>query len=740
MPQIILGPGLEKLDGSLQKATYAFLAKLSKSDQTSGLHIEPIINSIDDRARTGRVDISNRAVLFKLQGSNQDASYVFMGTYPHDEAIEIAKKSTLKINPRNNIAELVAAEEAEIKPKKPAAPAPSTPPAATPAPAHKSLRQREFVVDDLTELGIAKDFAEGALDITDPDELLEYTSAAPAAWQANALLDIFTGESLTDVREKYRIGTEEPEGETDDDRMLAALRHPAAQMEFAFIEDDAELKAAIENPNFTAWRIFLHPEQRSLTTRDFNESARITGGAGTGKTVVLLHRTRFLHRKNPTARIVLTTYNRTLAENLKTQLQLLDPTIPLASNLGDPGVYIAGIDSIAYQVLSRADDLGGTEGRPGPVVEVLGPRTSQILERTRDDEWRYAADTAGGDLPAQLRTTSFLEAEYATVILPALITTEQEYLRVRRPGRGVALNRQRRKQVWEIVSAYRAASAAAATTDYEERAAIAARVLAERGPVADHALVDEAQDLSPTRFQLLRALVAPGPNDLFIAEDSHQRIYGQKIVLKNYGINILGRRSSRLTLNYRTTEQNLRYALGILSGAEFADLSGDSETTENYRSARRGPIPEARHAASMTEQYELVRGYVKAWLAEGVDPESIGVLVPTKKEGQDLVRALGEREVPTTFVDRDSRGKPHTPQVMTMHRSKGMEFAKVILVGVGARSLPRDYVIDSLPEGDREDALQRERSLLYVAATRARDQLVVIWVGEPSQLLPEVVS
>jgi len=736
VPQIILGPGLEKLDGSLQKATYAFLAKLSKSDQTAGLHIEPINNSADNRARTGRVDISNRAVLFKLQGSNQDASYVFIGTYPHDEAIEIAQKSRLKMNPRNNIAELIPVDEAEsAAAPKPTIPAPAVVQPSVSKSAQKSLREREYTVDDLTDLGIAPEFAENALDIADPDDLLEYTSNAPATWQANALLDVFTGESLTEIRKKYQISNTEPEGETEDDRMLAALRHPAAQMEFAFIEDDDALRAAIENPNFAAWRIFLHPEQRVFTTRDFNGPARITGGAGTGKTVVLLHRTRALHRKNPQARIVLTTYNRTLADSLKTQLQLLDSSIPIASHLGEPGVYIAGIDSIAYQLLASAGDLGGSDGKPGPVADVLGPRTSRVLDRTRDDEWRYAAEENGGDLPAELRTTSFLEAEYATIVLPERITTEQQYLKVRRPGRGVSLNRQRRKEVWGIIAAYRAASAAAATTDYEERAAIAARHLEDRGPIADHVLVDEAQDLSPARFQLLRALVAPGQNDLFIAEDGHQRIYGQKFVLGHFGIKIVGR-SSRLTLNYRTTEQNLRYALGILSGAEFADLNGEADTTANYRSARSGPHPKAEPVKSLAEQYDRVAKYVQDWLDKSIDPESIGLLVPTKNEGQQLVRALGDRGVSASYVDRDTSGKRSTPQVMTMHRAKGMEFAKVILVGASASNLPRNYIIDALPEGDREDALQRERSLLYVAATRARDELVVVWVGEPSELLP----
>ncbi|MFD4295414.1 3'-5' exonuclease, partial [Rhodococcus sp. NPDC058532] len=105
-----------------------------------------------------------------------------------------------------------------------------------------------------------------------------------------------------------------------------------------------------------------------------------------------------------------------------------------------------------------------------------------------------------------------------------------------------------------------------------------------------------------------------------------------------------------------------------------------------------------------------------------------------------LTEALGDRGLTVTFIDRDAAGPSGAPQVMTMHRAKGMEFAKVVLIGVGAKSLPRKYIIDGLPEGDRADALRRERSLLYVAATRARDELVVVYAGAPSELLPVPAS
>jgi superfamily I DNA/RNA helicase len=733
VPQIILGPGLKKLDGSLQKATYGFLTKLAADDTAPGLHIEPINNSVDPRVRTGRVDISYRAVLFKLQGSQEDASYVFAGTYPHDEAIEVAQKSKIQINPRNGVAELIPVDDFAAPPTP--APQPTAPPPMAER-TERSLREREYTIDDLTNLGIDALFAEGAMDLVGADTVLEYAESAPASWQGSALIDLYTGESFADIKAKYQLEEPVSVDVTDDDAVLEAMQHPAARMEFAFIEDNEELRAAIENPDFTAWRIFLHPEQRSYTTRDTNGAFRLTGGAGTGKTVVLLHRARELQRRNPTARIVLTTFNHTLAEGLTEQLKILDPSIVLASDVGKPGIYVAGVDAIARRVLGLSTALGGGNGNSGPVARVLGPRTGEVLKVTPGQAWRAAADQHAGELPDALRAPSFLEAEYSTVVLPDRITTRDEYLKVRRPGRGVALNRSRRNAVWDIIETYRAGAAAEGSTDFDEKALIAAQVLDDGGDrPADHVLVDEAQDLSPSRLLLVRALVLPGPNDLFLAEDSHQRIYGQRIALSRYGINIVGR-SRRLTLNYRTTQENLRYALGILSGEEYTNLDEEAETTAGYRSARRGPKPTIVVAESLTDQYDKVAELVQSWVEGGTAPESIGLLVPTRKDAESLPRALGDRDVTVAFVDRDKSGPPKTPVVMTMHRAKGMEFAKVILVGVGEKSLPRGYLVDSAPEEEREDLRRRERSLLYVAATRARDELIVMYVGKPSELLP----
>ena len=200
-----------------------------------------------------------------------------------------------------------------------------------------------------------------------------------------------------------------------------------------------------------------------------------------------------------------------------------------------------------------------------------------------------------------------------------------------------------------------------------------------------------------------------------------------------FGINIVGR-SKRLTLNYRTTDQNLRYALGILSGEQFVDLNEEAVSSDGYRSARSGPKPFVVQCESLSALYERAAGFVKEW-GDAVGP--VGLLVSTRNEGERLPRVLAEYGAEVRFVDRDGQAASGKAAVMTMHRSKGMEFSRVILVGVGKDSLPSEYRLKSLPEAERADALRRERSLLYVAATRARDVLVVLHTGAPSELLPD---
>lgn len=722
MPTIIMTKWAGKLDGSIKAKAMTFLQKLAADDASPGLHVEPIQKAADPRVRTGRVDLSYRAVMFRLDG-NDETHYVIHGVWPHDEAIAIATRTRLTVNPVNGLPVIEDAGAATVVTH----PEPANPVkagAATMEDQRKPeplLPRLGLLPSDLVDrLGLPADVAAEAIQVLDEDAMLSFAQPFQDSWIGMILIDLATGDSVESIIERLELEASPTSGEDDVD-VLAALKRPAAAVQFAFIEDQEELRQVIESGDFGAWRVFLHPEQRRYVSGSYGGPFRLSGGAGTGKTVVLIHRARHLALRDPSARIILTTFTTNLADALKEATAQLDPRIPLVG-LGNAGVHVTGIDALAAAVLRSA----GPQVQPF-VHAVLGEDRDQLAGRTSGTRWREVLDSASTTLPTQIANESFLSAEYSTVILPQRIRSAEEYLRVRRPGRGIALDRGKRLAVWSLVQAYRAQGRVDGTVDFAEAASIAAAYLegadGTSNPLADHVLVDEGQDLLPSHWQLLRAVAAVGSDDLFIAEDSHQRIYGPRVVLSRYGISIVGR-SRRLTLNYRTTAQNLRYAVGVLDGGRFVDIE-DLPEQQGYRSARTGPEPRLIDTPTITAELDTVAEILRGWLADGVIPETVAVLVHDRRQRDRIASGLGERGIAVRPVDRERPGSGR-PLVMTMHRAKGTEFSKLVLVGVGAVTDADRARLAALDDSDIADSELRERSLLYVAATRARDELVVL--------------
>lgn len=724
-------------EGPVRAKILTFLQKLAEDDTTPGLHIEKMQQQADPKARTGRVDQSLRAVLYRIDRAGEERLYVYAGTWAHDEAIRRAQTLVLQVNPINGIPEFVETAPVVINTYVPLDPTLSAAPdeAAVTEPGYIGPFLHEYGYEEeglVNLLGFDAGTAQHLLSARSEDEFLAIAEAFENEWQINAALALAVGEPLEKIREDLSIGEKPTPG---DDTFIAAFEHPASKMQFTFIDNDEELKSIIEGGDFGAWRVFLHPEQRAYAEKSYNGSFRLTGGAGTGKTVVLLHRARNLHKKNAASRIILTTYTKALSGALMRDLERLDASVVVADRLGDFGILVRGVDQLAAEIRD-SDPSGFWDSAHHVFGQITDPRGKLV---SNEIGWREAIDDADVDLPSELLNPSFFDAEYTQVVLPSRISTMDEYIQIRRPGRGVALDRTKRALVWKVFDAYRKASAHLGRVSYAEIAAIACAKL-NSGPsesVADSVLVDEAQDLSPVHLQLLRALAPEGPNDLFIAEDSHQRIYGHKVVLSRFGIKITGR-SRRLTLNYRTTQQNLQFALGVLEGVQYLDSEEAVETTHGYKSSRRGPTPELLASQSEVQQFEQISELVKVWIANGVAPQDIAILCRSNTKRDQLRAQLNDRGVSTVILEPgDSAGKK--PILMTMHKAKGMEFSKVILFDISEGSFPNPVALQNTAPEEMDDFLLRERSLLYVAASRARDELVISWQGKPSDLLGSVI-
>ena len=564
------------------------------------------------------------------------------------------------------------------------------------------------------------------------------------AWEEHAATGLMMGLSLDEIRDELGLHKASAAGDADaeeneDDRLVAGLQTAAARMDFVFAAGEDELNDVIKHGSFAEWRVFLHPSQRKAVETDHAGSARVAGGAGTGKTVVVVHRTKYLLQKNPHARVLLTTYTRGLANQLKQQMNEVYPDFPEAAVKGAPGLWISGIDALVHDVLKNAQAAESKDALEEKFGISQAMQPSGLTSREEQKLWEDAVDLVGpGELSAEKSNPGFLKQEYATVILNNDVTSWREYRKVHRKGRGTPLSFKERKSVWKIVQAFHAKCASAGRLTWAANAVLAATILQHRGQegMFDHVLVDEAQDFHAGHWRFLRAVAAEGPNDISLAEDSHQRIYNQKLVLSHFGISTRGRASTKLKVNYRTTAQNLRYAAAILDGTEWVNSDEEADDLDGYHSVRQGPPPEIIQAVSKEAEAEKVAEYIRGWLdtEEDVDVR-VGVLTRTNQRKKELETQLMDMGIP---VSTDWRAKDDQPvSVMTMHNAKGLEFTHVVLMGVNEGALPQRYRLIGLPEAEREDARQQEQALLYVAASRARDKLLVSMVGEPSELLPK---
>lgn len=724
------------LDNSLQERVWSFLNKLIEDHTSSSLHIEPITDSADSRVRTGRVTQKYRAVLFKL-GTDAAQNYVYIGTWNHDDAIEKARVTTLSHNPINGSPELKEDKSLAVIRSQERARA-----AAEYAEKFAQLQHAHtaplisFSATELQDkLGFDEDLAQRVVECTSEDQILAIAETLED-WRADAIIELTVVNTLDELLDNLGISSTPLEthakfGSGEEDAILVkALQQDTAQKRFAFVGSQDELRRVIATGNFRKWTVFLHPDQRSSVDSTTNGPTRLSGGAGTGKTVVLIHRANRLATDNPDARIVLTTFTTNLAEHLKTSLIQLNPHTVFAQNIGDKGIYVAGIDQIASRVFNRDDDTSASTN------EVFGQPTNRAKVSPLD-RWPSVLDRSTTTLKEKIASPNFLKNEYITVILANKITSAEEYFSQPRSGRQVRLGRKERAQVWNLVNAYRSSARTDGLVSFEEVAALATEQLrrhAKNGEyMADHVLADECQDFNPCHWQLLRALVDEHRDDMFLAEDSHQRIYGQKIVLGHYGINIMGR-GKKLRLNYRTTLENLRLGMDILSPGDYTDLDGEKESS-HYISARSGPEPTAFNCANSHQQYEQIAAKISEWLDSGIEGEHIALLGRTKQHCTEIVAGLAQHRIGVSHVERGTIPEG-SPVAMTMHRAKGTEFRCVVVVGASERDLPRLTSGAGYSEADREDFLLRERSLLYVAATRARDELVISWIDQPTHLLP----
>ncbi|MCD2186608.1 protein kinase domain-containing protein [Actinomycetospora soli] len=655
----------------------------------------PPPGAADPRMRTLSIsDTHSGAVL--APASEGDDLFLLLRVLPHDEARSWATKHGVTINGVSGAIELrdvveLDRLEAELE-----------------AAAHRAPALLFDSIDDadLERLGIDEQVRGVARSLTNEATLRTLQGYLPEE-QFSVLLALAAGRTPDEVWTDIVAPRSAPDPVDPDDVEAAVERTQGKLLRV----DDTSLGDYLERP-ISAWRTFLHPSQERIAYRpSFWGSAQVTGGPGTGKTVAALHRVKYLTQRKPLPpkSILVTTYTNSLEAALERDLRQMDLTLDELE-----AVQVQNIDSWTRSIVEDALGRAPTIVKPGD----------------SNQRWKRAAQRAGVS-----ESPSFLEAELKNVVLAQRLDDEDAYLSCIRHGRGRPVRRGERRGLWAAMTAYQQGLASDRLWTWAGLADKAAQLLEHRAaPPFQHVVVDEVQDLHPAQLRVLRAACKRGTDDIFLTGDPHQRIWSNRVSLKQVGISVANR-SFKLKINYRTSAEILDWALGILGPGEHENFDGTRDSLAEYRASFHGRPPVLVGYDSESAEMDALADAVRGWEKDGVAGEDIAVLGRTRDIRDRARAALDAAGISTRGVTDDATDGRVC--CATMHGVKGLEFRAVVLVGVSQDAVPNRFAVTSESQDptQHEQDLQQERNVLFVAATRAREELRVTWSGEPSRFL-----
>lgn len=651
------------LPAAVQTRGLEFMLKFQTDPRSPGINYETIQGAKDKNFRSVRIDRGYRGIIFRAP---RDNVFVWLHIDRHDDAYAWAAKRKMSVNPVNGALTLTNVNFVEETVQRTAVPSPSQP-----EPVFSGLSDR-----DLMALGVPKEMVPAVRTIRSEDDLDAMREELPVEAYEGLFL-VLAGDTVSGIlaSRETRVDLE-----IDTQDFASAAERDESRSRFYVVEGENDLQAILSAP-LEQWRVFLHPTQRRLATRNLNGPSRILGGAGTGKTVLAMHRAKHLAGTlvGTDRKLLFTTFTTNLA------LDIEDGLKSICSPEQMQHIDIINLDALAFRFLKARryehEIAFDFEAKCAPVWESAMVDFDPSLGVSRE----------------------FVREEFEQVVLAQGLESRDAYREAPRRGRGVMLSRKKRDALWEIFENYRLQLSAKGLKEPDDAYRDACAILAGEGrPPYAHAVVDETQDFGPQALRLIRALVPPGPNDLMLVGDGHQRIYAKnKASMSSCGIDIRGR-SRKLYLNYRTTEEIRREAVALLEGVEVDDLDGGSDEIVRYKSLLRGPRPERIEDASMETIRDGLRTFIEAALDENRDIK-IGLMATTVRLRDQLARQIREAGYKVATVNHREKLSRKDAQIfaMTLHRAKGLEFDAVAVV----------------VNRELDDRL---RQLVYVGITRAK--------------------
>lgn len=675
---------LTKLTGDEQKAVKTAAFDLQLNPAQPSLQFHKLDKAKDRRFWSVRVSSDIRLIVHRT-----DASLLLCYVAHHDDAYHWAERRKLEIHPKTGAAQLVEVRETvqEIRIPK------FVEVAQTGSP--KTLLFAGVSEDMLLSYGVPTEWLADVRNANE-DTLLELADHLPSE-AAEALLDLATG--VVPKASKPAVAGD-------------PFAHPDAQRRFRALANVEELERALDYP-WDKWAVFLHPAQRTLVERDYNGPARVAGSAGTGKTIVALHRAVFLARTNPDARVLLTTFSDPLANALRTKLRGLISNQP---RLGER-LEVHSINAIGRRLYEA------NFGRPQIASQVT---VQEVLSE------------AAGAVDGHKFSARFLLTEWEQVVDAWQLESWESYRDVVRLGRKTRLKEAQRVILWSIFERVRSALKARGLVTWPVIfSRVASKIRESAHPPFEFTVVDEAQDASVPQLRFLAALGAGRPNSLFFAGDLGQRIFQQPFSWKALGVDVRGR-STALRINYRTSHQ-IRTQADQLLGPEVSDVDGNTEERRGTISTFNGPPPDIMVLDTPQEEMNAVSQWLAERTKEGVVPHEMGVFVRSAAQLDRARAAVEGAKVPYKLLDDSVETITGRASIGTMHLAKGLEFRTVVVMACDDEVIPLQERIEAVADdADLEEVYNTERHLLYVACTRARDHLLVTSVDPASEFLDDL--
>ena len=677
-----------KLPKAVQASAITFINKFRNNPRSSAINYEKVVNAVDDKMHSVRINDAYRAII-----AHEDSSEVYLLLWidHHDEAYQWAMKKKCEINKITGsvqVFDVVEKGTVEVE---------ST----------SELLFSKFTDNQLIQIGVPENQLELVRNVVDLDDF--YAKTASFAKDTYEYLEwLANGFTYEEVLELVKSEQEENVPEN----LEEALKTSHSKQSFVVVEGEDELLQIMSEP-LEKWRIFLHPSQRKLVERSFKGPARVTGGAGTGKTVVAMHRAKELvKRLDAGKRILFTTYTANLAGDIIENLRKICSSQDLKK------IEVIHLDSWLTHFLK----LNGYNY----VVDY-----DQI-----PDMWEQALAQSGEHLDL---TADYIAEEYSKIAIVQDEFSLASYMSASRIGRGIRLDRGTKAKIWKVFQEYLRIIRDKQIRDVDTAMYECRKILANNPSSVDYQfiIIDEGQDFGVNAYKLLRLIAGPEhDNDMFIVGDAHQRIYKKKAPLSKCGINVKGR-SSLLKINYRTTEEIRRYAFALLKGIPFDNLDGEVESQDKCQSLTHGEKPVIKNFKDANAEFEYVKEEINRLIESGADGRNICVVCRTNKYIDEYLSNFTNAGIKTYEIRRskiDDRNKDGI-RIATMHRVKGLEFRYVFVVCCNDRVVPLASAINSEDPISREESIVSEKCLLYVALTRAQKQAYICSYGKPSEFI-----